>query len=235
MLRLSDPQETETTLVLSGKDRQVSWAKRGLYLLGYQAGYSLLVYAVTGERRAAQRALKLANEAIRENGGLLTGETIGKQWQKNRFLAPYLRNTLWNHGYALDTLETAVPWSAVFATAAGIQKAIKGALHVADERALVFSHLSHVYPDGASIYTTFLFRRTADPDETLARWQAIKDAASQTILAHGGTISHQHGVGVDHAPYLSNEKGALGIEVLKSVCQTLDPEGMMNPGKLIMK
>ncbi len=235
MLRLSDPQETETTLVLSGKDNLVSWAKSGLHLLGYQEGYCLLIYAVTGERRAAQRALKLANEAIRANSGLLTGETIGKQWQKNRFLAPYLRNTLWNCGYALDTLETAVPWSAVFATASDIQKAIKGSLHLADERALVFSHLSHVYPDGASIYTTFLFRRSPDPDETLARWQAIKDAASQTILAHGGTISHQHGVGLDHAPYLPKEKGALGIEVLESIRRTLDPEGMMNPGKLIMR
>jgi alkyldihydroxyacetonephosphate synthase len=235
MLRLSDALETEITLVFSGMDRLVGWANRGLQLLGYGKGTSLLVYAVSGSRRSTQRALKMANEAIRANGGLTTGETIGKQWQKNRFLAPYLRNTLWGYGYALDTVETAVPWSAVFTTAADIHKAIKGALHLVDEQGLVFSHLSHVYPDGASIYTTFLFRRTADPDETLARWQAIKAAVSQAILANGGTISHQHGVGLDHAPYLRAEKGELGLEVLESACRTLDPEGMMNPGKLFLK
>jgi alkyldihydroxyacetonephosphate synthase len=235
MLRLSDALETETTLVLSGKDRLVGWAKRGLHLLGYSKDMSLLIYAVTGTRRSARRALALANEAIRANGGLPTGETIGKQWQKSRFLAPYLRNTLWGYGYALDTVETAVPWSAVLALAADIQKAIHGALRLVDERGLVFTHLSHVYPDGASIYTTFLFRRAADPDETLARWQAIKAAVSQAILANGGTISHQHGVGLDHAPYLSAEKGSLGMEISESVCRTLDPTGMMNPGKLFWK
>ncbi len=235
MLRLSDALETETTLLLSGKDRLVGWATRGLQLLGYGKGMSMLIYAVTGARRSARRALALANEAIRANHGLPTGETIGRQWQKSRFLAPYLRNTLWDYGYALDTVETAVPWSAVLPAAADIQKAIKGALRLVDERGLVFTHLSHVYPDGASIYTTFLFRRAADPDETLARWQAVKAAASQAILANGGTISHQHGVGLDHAPYLPAEKGELGVAALEAACRTLDPTGMMNPGKLFLK
>jgi alkyldihydroxyacetonephosphate synthase len=60
----------------------------------------------------------------------------------------------------------------------------------------------------------------------------MKHAASQAIQTHGGTISHQHGVGLDHAPYLPAEKGALGMETLRAICQTMDPDGMMNPGKL---
>ncbi|MEK7787354.1 MAG: FAD-linked oxidase C-terminal domain-containing protein, partial [Chloroflexota bacterium] len=60
-----------------------------------------------------------------------------------------------------------------------------------------------------------------------------KSAASQVVVAHGGTISHQHGVGVDHAPYLAAEKGEVGIKLLKSAQQALDPAGLLNPGKLI--
>ena len=87
------------------------------------------------------------------------------------------------------------------------------------------AHLSHVYQDGASIYFTFLFRRTADPDETLHRWRILKTAASQAIVTRGGTISHQHGVGVDHAPYLVAEKGELGLEWLESLRSQVDPAG----------
>ena len=78
------------------------------------------------------------------------------------------------------------------------------------ERVHAFSHLSHVYPSGSSIYTTYLFRLSADPDANLERWGRLKAAASAAIVAGGGTISHQHGVGRDHAPYLAAEKGAPG-------------------------
>jgi alkyldihydroxyacetonephosphate synthase len=102
-----------------------------------------------------------------------------------------------------------------------------------NEQVIAFTHLSHVYRDGASVYTTYLFRRTADPDELLARWQDMKHNASLTLQKFGGTISHQHGVGTDHAPYLSAEKGALGMDALRAVCKSFDPDGMMNPGKLV--
>jgi alkyldihydroxyacetonephosphate synthase len=136
-------------------------------------------------------------------------------------------------GYAVDTLETAVPWLTVLSTAAEIKAAIQGALSESGERVLVMAHLSHVYPDGASIYVTYLFRRTADSDETLHRWQQMKSAASQVIIAHRGTISHQHGVGTDHAPYLAAEKGQAGMEWLAALCQAADPGSLLNPGKLL--
>ena len=66
----------------------------------------------------------------------------------------------------------------------------------------------------------------------LTRWGEMKHTASLAIQAHGGTISHQHGVGSDHAPYLPAEKGALGMAAIRSLCQTFDPENIMNPGKL---
>ena len=101
------------------------------------------------------------------------------------------------------------------------------------ERVHAFSHLSHVYPSGSSLYTTLVFRLASDPDETLERWRLLKTAASETIVRHGGTISHQHGVGRDHRPWLGVEKGELGIDVLESVRRRLDPDGILNPGVLL--
>jgi alkyldihydroxyacetonephosphate synthase len=40
-------------------------------------------------------------------------------------------------------------------------------------------------------------------------------------------------VGIDHLPYLRREKGELGIRALRSLTNALDPEGIMNPGKLV--
>jgi len=250
MLRLSNALETTTTLALSGKESLVEWANRGLSFLRYDEGRCLLIAGFTAEKRnkAAKEQFAAARAIIRAHGGLWTGTSIGKMWKKSRFLTPYLRNTLWERGYALDTLETAVPWSSVLPTTGETQQGIRDGLAEIGERVLVFAHLSHVYKDGAGIYITYLYRRPertlsgaqrrsgsrrADPDETLRRWQILKGAASRVILAHGGTISHQHGVGLDHAPYLAAEKGELGMRLLEAARRTLDPQGVLNPGKLL--
>ncbi|HEC22103.1 MAG TPA: FAD-binding oxidoreductase, partial [Chloroflexi bacterium] len=82
-------------------------------------------------------------------------------------------------------------------------------------------------------YVTFIFRLSGDPDRTLERWARMKRAASETIIRHGGTISHQHGIGTDHALYLGAEKGRLGITLLRDVMRSCDPDGILNPGKLL--
>jgi len=235
MLRLSNALETTTTLALSDKESLVEWANRGLSFLRYDEGRCLLIAGFTAEKKdkAAWEQFAAAREVIRAHGGLWTGTPIGKMWKKSRFLTPYLRNTLWELGYALDTLETAVPWASVLPTAEETQKIIREGLAEIGERILVFAHLSHVYKDGAGIYVTYLYRRADDPDETLRRWQVLKGAASRVIVAHDGTISHQHGVGLDHAPFLAAEKGKLGMQMLESVRRSLDPEGLLNPGKLL--
>ncbi len=235
MLRFSDAQETETTLALSGKDDLVAWADRGLRLLRYDARRCLLVFGITGAHSAARQARREAGAIARRHGGLPTGTAIGRLWRKSRFRTPYLRNTLWERGFAIDTLETALPWAGVLAAAESIQTALRTALDSTGERVLVFAHLSHVYRDGASIYVTYLFRRAADPDETVDRWRRLKASASRAVLAHGGTISHQHGVGTDHAAYLPAEKSTLGIRLLQDAFRTFDPQGRMNPGKLLLQ
>jgi alkyldihydroxyacetonephosphate synthase len=231
MLRLSNALETETTLILSGK----SWigpADKGLRLIGFGDQRCLLIFGVTGAAAHVRRARREAAAVCRKLSGLFVGTVVGHSWEKSRFLAPYLRNTLWECGVAVDTLETALPWKNVPAAATEISASIREAMEALGEKTLVIAHLSHVYRDGASVYTTFLFRRTKDPDQLLERWLAMKRAASLTIQRNGGTISHQHGVGEDHVPYLPAEKGPLGMLAIRNAFTTFDPDGMMNPGKL---
>ncbi len=232
MLRLSDAAETETTLRLAGHGRLVGWAERGLGALGFGAGRCLLLLGSTVEP-GSPSGRGAALQAARGFGGLPAGAYVGQVWAKSRFRAPYLRNTLWERGYALDTLETALPWSRVMEARERITAALRSGLEACGERVLVLAHLSHVYADGASLYITYLFRRAPDPDETLRRWQVLKAAASRLVVECGGTISHQHGVGADHAAYLAAEKGAPGMQLLRAAITALDPQGVCNPGKLL--
>lgn len=175
----------------------------------------------------------MALDIAREHGGVHVGRKMGNEWRKGRFKTPYLRNTLWDLGYAVDTLETALTWSELAAATEAILKALRQGLEDRGERVLAFAHVSHVYTTGASIYVTYLFRIPETAEEALARWKKLKDAASEVIIAHHGTISHQHGVGLDHQPWLEAEKGRLGVHSLRALAQVFDPAGIMNPGKLI--
>ena len=78
-----------------------------------------------------------------------------------------------------------------------------------------------------------MWRLDPDPEVTLRRWRTIKDAAGRAIVEHGGTISHQHGVGRDHRPWLEAEKGRLGIATIRDVAARFDPAGIMVPDVLV--
>ena len=233
MLRLSDAVETATILVLAGHEHVIALAERLLRRRGAGSDKCMLMFAVTGAEETARRARQDLKDITGEQVGASMGRMMGSEWRKSRFRTPYLRNALWEWGYAVDTLETALPWSAVPAAHAGIVQALRTGLNPVGERVHAFGHLSHLYSTGAGLYVTYLFRIAPSAEQTLARWQTLKAAASRVIVAHGGTISHQHGVGTDHLSYLPAEKGDLGMQALRDVFGAFDPDGIMNPGKLI--
>jgi alkyldihydroxyacetonephosphate synthase len=234
MLRLSTATETSTTLALAGHEILIGALERLLSIRGLGDEKCMLLLGFSGKASLVRANRGEALDITSKWGGVHVGKTFGEQWHKNRFKTPYLRNTLWEMGYGIDTLETAIDWGKTIQMVDQIEIALHQTMESFSEKVHVFTHLSHVYPYGSSVYTTYLFRLAAAPEDTLSRWQAMKAAASQVIVSVGGTISHQHGVGMDHLPYLSAEKGPLGIKTIASLCHQFDPKGMMNPGKLVL-
>src|SRR5690606_21586068 len=207
MLRLSNAIETETQLALAGHPEQIAWLEKYLALRGAGVGKCMLTFGVTGNRAQNALSVKQAKRLLKGFGGVFTGTLLGRKWAENRFRFPYLRHGLWEAGYAVDTLETATDWNNVDSLLNKVEASLRQGLAEEGERVHVFTHLSHVYGQGSSIYTTYVFRPGDSYDATLARWRKLKQAASRTIAENRGTISHQHGVGRDHAPYLVAEKG----------------------------
>ncbi len=233
MLRLSNTVETLTTLTMAGHKNLIGLLESYLSLRGCKDQKCLLMIGASGDTDTLAHSLKGAKRIARRHKGVAIGQAMGKKWKENRFRNVYLRNALWRKGYAIDTVETACDWGRVTPMVCALEAAATNALAQSGERVHTYTHLSHLYAQGASVYTTFVYRLFGDYATDLARWRAMKAAVCEAIVAHGGTISHQHGVGVDHAPYLLAEKGAMGMAAMRSLFQYFDPEGTMNPGKLL--
>ncbi len=234
MLRLSNGIETETNLTIAGHARLIGWLERYLALRGCGVGKCMLMLGVTADKSTARHALHEARRTLAQHGAVYIGTALGSRWAANRFKGPYLRNTLWEQGYSADTIETAVDWPNVKPLMLAMEQAARDVFAQYGERVHAFSHLSHVYPQGSSIYSQYVWATVAGGfGPNFERWQRLKVAVAATIAAHGGTVSHQHGVGRDHAAQLHVEKGPLGMATLAQLCRHFDPNKIMNPGKLL--
>jgi alkyldihydroxyacetonephosphate synthase len=229
--RLSDVQETRMSLALAGSGGAKGRLGRAyLGVRGYRDGcLAILGFEGEHEELAARRARAL--RIVRGHGGLSVGGSPGRAWLASRFSAPYMRDDLLTHGVMVETLETATRWANLESLHRLVGEAIGGSLRSCGTPGLVMCHVSHLYETGASLYFTFIAAQKQG--EELLQWQAVKTAASAAILDGGGTITHHHAVGRDHAPWMEGEIGAVGLRALRALKAELDPEGIMNPGKLL--
>lgn len=233
MVRLSNPTETETQLALAGHPVKIRMLERYLRLRGAGTGKCMMTIGVTGSKRQCRFALEEARRCCKAFQGVYLGPGMGRKWAEKRFAMPYLRESLWQQGYAVDTLETATDWDNVDHLMSKIEESLRHGLADENQPVHVFSHLSHVYPQGSSIYTTYVFPVAESYEKTQGRWQQLKHTTSAVIVENRGTISHQHGIGKDHAPWLHVEKGETGMLALRGLITTFDPQGCLNPGTLL--
>ena len=234
MLRLSNAIETVTQLALAGHPGQIALLEKYLSWRGAGEGKCMMTLGVTGLPDQCRPAHSLMKKTVRAFGGVYTGSFLGKKWAEKRFTMPYLRETLWEKGYVVDTLETSTDWNNVDPLLNKIESTLREGLSDEQEKVHVFTHLSHFYGQGSSIYTTYVFRAGKDYEQTMERWKKLKYPTSEVIVNNGGTISHQHGVGKDHAPYMPVEKGPLGMYAIETLCDAFDEKGLMNPGTLLV-
>jgi alkyldihydroxyacetonephosphate synthase len=219
VIRLSDEAETGVNLATTEAIGEQSVTGGCLAITVFEG-----TAAHTESRHAETRAV------LEAHGGTSLGEGPAKAWEHGRYGAPYLRDSLLAAGALCETLETATNWSNVGTLKAAVTEALTNSLAETGTPALVLCHISHVYPTGASLYFTVVAGQRGNPIE---QWRKAKTAASEAMVRNGGTITHHHAVGADHRPWMRDEIGDLGVEVLRAVKAVLDPAGILNPGKLI--
>lgn len=200
--------------------RGIDTSRGCLLVLGFEGGYDEVEHDlhVVKDRCEGHRAFDL-------------GPGIGEKWYEGRFELPYLRDTLLDRGILVDTLETSGTWDRLQALYQGVTDALTRAIAADGLSPMVFCHVSHPYHEGASLYFTFMAKQdAADP---LGQWARYKRAATEAIIAHGGALSHHHGIGLDHAPWTPAAIGGEGVRWLRALKASADPGGVMNPGKIL--
>ncbi|MGI8537189.1 MAG: FAD-binding oxidoreductase, partial [Mycobacteriales bacterium] len=218
VLRLSDEAETAVGLARAHNLGDAGTAEGGCLVV---VGHEGTAADVAGHRAGTA-------DVLTQCGGSPLGPGPGEDWVRGRYAGPYLRDALLDVGALAETLETAAFWSALPQVYEAVRSALTAAL--ADTPPLVLCHVSHVYPTGGSLYFTVVCAQADDP---VAQWRGAKAAASDALVAAGGSITHHHAVGTDHRDWLAAEIGELGVEVLRAVKARLDPTGVLNPGVLI--
>jgi alkyldihydroxyacetonephosphate synthase len=231
VVRLSDEHETRLSLALASTGSATERAGRAYLRMRGHEGGCLAIFGFEGDADEVERRRLHTGALLRAGGGLRLGRRPGEAWLRNRYAGPYLRDALLDHGAFVETLETATSWSNLPVLYAAVVDALRKTLSERGTPPLIMCHVSHLYRSGASLYYTFLARQ--EPDAALEQWHAAKSAACDAIVASGGTITHHHAIGRDHAPWLSAEVGEVGVDLIRAAKERLDPVGIMNPGKLL--
>jgi alkyldihydroxyacetonephosphate synthase len=175
-----------------------------------------------GDRAVIETVMEIVAEecvaAQRLDAGLVD------RWMEHRNEVSALE-ALTRRGYVVDTMEIAARWSVLPAIYEAATTAIRGVEH-----AMVASaHQSHSYTDGACLYFTFAGKPPAEEKERFYR--EVWDAGTRAVLGLGGALSHHHGVGLNRARFMREALGP-AFDVLASTKAALDPNGILNPGKL---
>ncbi len=216
-LRLLDPREAAVTFAGDGS-------------------HALLVVGFEAAGHAVEPLLDAALERCAAHGGAWDEQAEGSRggatgsWREAFVRAPYLRDTFVAMGVLAETFETAITWDRFDAFCAAVAEATRRVVHEVCGEGLVMCRLTHAYMDGAAPYFTVL--APARRGGELEQWDAIKRAAGDAILAHGGTITHHHAVGRDHRPWYDAQRPEPFAAALRGAKAALDPAGILNPGVL---
>ena len=222
LFRISDPDETDIAFRTGGFDGTI--ADRALQALGFKPGNRCLMFVtVEGEKDYARFVLGKIKSKARSGKGMYIGTSPVRKWLEQRYSSAYMRDPLMDLGIMTDTLETAVTWE-------NLLKVWKAAHEYVSERpkAFLMIHISHVYENGANLYFTFL--SPMEKGNEKQDFAVFHSGLVETILGHGGSISHHHGVGRVLAPWMEGHLGKSSMELIRAVKRHLDPSNIMNPG-----
>ena len=187
-------------------------------------GRAVLIVLDEAEPELADAAMALVDSECIGGGAERLDDGLVDQWLSHRNDVSGLGRAV-EQGIVVDTLEIAARWSAlpaIYADAVAAAKSVEGTW-------VVSAHQSHAYTDGACLYFTFA-GQPGDGDVD-GYYRRVWDAITGATLAHGGALSHHHGVGLNRNRFMPDALGS-AFDLLVSLKATLDPAGVLNPGKL---
>ena len=191
----------------------------------------LMVVKYEGTKKEFKKIKKQVSSIYKKHRGVCLGAEPGRSFAKVKFDFPHLRDFTMDRSIMADVSETATTWSNLSAMHKNGLKDIEKAINETGVNGWVGCHLSHSYHSGASLY--FTFGCLQREDQEIQQYLYVKKAAEDAFMNNGGTLSHHHAVGTEHLPWIEQDISPTGLKAVKALKDGLDPNGIMNPGKII--
>jgi alkyldihydroxyacetonephosphate synthase len=239
--RVSDAKETTFSFATRKKSSKISISSlisKGLMKVLERRGWKLNEVCLSfigyeGGKAHVARQKKIVKDIIGKHGGILVGKGPGELYDQKKFDTPYIRDFLLDRGAIADVSDTAAPWSKLMPLYTNVMAAAEKAFAQVGVTGWIMCHLSHSYYSGACLYFTFGFKH--DGVDPLGQYERVKNAIQQAFVDSGGTLSHHHAVGTEHAAWLEQDISAPGIHMIDGLLSSMDPGRNFNPGKIIAK
>jgi alkyldihydroxyacetonephosphate synthase len=236
MVRLNDPDKTALSLAFKPPSSRLSQAaskifKRYLRVRGFDLPRAcLMLTSFEGRKADVTRQLRQVNAIYRKFGGVSLGSSSGRSFEATKYDFPHIRDFLLERDATTDVSETATVWSNILPLYQATMKALRDGILESGVPPWSGCHISHTYRSGASLYFTFGFMQQRGHE--MEQYLNVKRAAQQSFIDGGATLSHHHAVGTEHLPWLSADISPLGVKAVAAIKYGLDPDNIMNPGRL---
>lgn len=233
--RVSDAHETRFSFATSKESKGASKVvmdglQKVLRLRGWDTDQMCLSFiGYEGSPEHVAYTQKIVAKIVRQNRGIGVGKGPGALYDQKKFDTPYLRDFFMDHGGAADVSETAAPWSRLRLVSARVYAEANKAFDRIGRQGWIMGHLSHSYHSGACLYFTFAFEHGEDAE---GEYDVVKQAIQQAFIDTGATLSHHHGVGIEHSPWLAQDVSPEGVAVMQGLFDSADPGRHLNPGKI---
>lgn len=239
--RVSDARETEFSFATRKRSRGVSHlVSAGLKKVLQRRGWDLDEICLSfvgyeGGPDHVSRQRKLVKAIVARHGGIVVGKGPGQLYDQKKFDTPYIRDYLLDRGAVADVSETATSWSQLLPLYRHVRAEADRAFDSIGVKGWIMCHLSHSYHGGACLYFTFAFRQPEGSLERVeAQYDVVKSAVQQAFMDAGGSLSHHHGVGVEHARWMAEDVSHAGVAMVRGLLGAVDPGRNLNPGKIVV-
>ena len=239
--RVSDAKETAFSFATRKKSNRISISSlisKGMMKVLQRRGWKLDEVCLSfigyeGGKAHVARQKAIVKDIVGRHGGIVVGKGPGELYDQKKFDTPYIRDFLLDRGAIGDVSETAAPWSKLLPLYTNVLAAAEKVYAHLGVAGWIMCHLSHSYHSGACLYFTFAFKH--DGVDPLGQYEPLKNAIQQAFVDSGGTLSHHHAVGTEHAAWLEQDISAPGVHMIDGLFTAMDPGKNFNPGKIIPK
>lgn len=210
--------------------------KLGKYYMQYGRHWnmrkmSLVLVGFEGTKERVRFQRQETGAVLKRFGGVGVGRGAGESWQEKKYDLPYIRDFALSLNHWADVFETSVLWSQALPCWRAVKDAVRQVWKETGKRGWIGCHTAHQYKYGCCLYFTFASEQTDDMDMKV--FLMIKTRATEAMLRFKGNLTHHHGIGYEHVPWMARYMGPGCLKLLEGIKRQIDPKNICNPGKLL--